>query len=86
VGAVNLSPTDRQPGHERGVQVGDRVEAPAGDHVVAVDRHLSRGQASTSGCCLTARPHPQQKWEPNDFIDIVALPAAAVSCNALVTE
>lgn len=28
----------------------------------------------------------QQKWEPNDFIDIVALPVAAVYCNVVVTE
>ncbi len=28
----------------------------------------------------------QQKWEPNDFIDIVALPVAAVYCDVVVTE
>lgn len=28
----------------------------------------------------------QQHWEPNDFIDIVALPVAAVYCDVLVTE
>lgn len=28
----------------------------------------------------------QQKWEPNDFIDIVALPVAAVYCEVVVTE
>lgn len=28
----------------------------------------------------------QQKWEPNDFIDIVALPVAAVYCDVIVTE
>lgn len=28
----------------------------------------------------------QQKWEPNDFADIVALPVAAVYCDVVVTE
>lgn len=28
----------------------------------------------------------QQQWEPNDFIDIVALPVPAVYCDVLVTE
>lgn len=28
----------------------------------------------------------QQRWEPNDFIDIVALPVAAVYCDVVVTE
>jgi hypothetical protein len=28
----------------------------------------------------------QQKWEPNDFIDIVALPVAAVYCDIVITE
>ena len=28
----------------------------------------------------------QQKWEPNDFIDIVALPVAAAYCDVVVTE
>lgn len=28
----------------------------------------------------------QQKWEPNDFIDILALPVAAVYCDVVVTE
>ena len=28
----------------------------------------------------------QQKWEPNDFIDIIALPVAAVYCDVVVTE
>jgi hypothetical protein len=28
----------------------------------------------------------QQKWVPNDFIDIVALPVAAVYCDVVVTE
>ncbi|BCB83692.1 hypothetical protein Psuf_010050 [Phytohabitans suffuscus] len=28
----------------------------------------------------------QQKWEPNDFIDILALPVAAVYCDIVVTE
>lgn len=28
----------------------------------------------------------QQHWEPNDFIDIVALPVPAVYCDVLVTE
>ncbi|WP_433003254.1 hypothetical protein [Kribbella sp. CA-294648] len=28
----------------------------------------------------------QQEWEPNDFIDIVALPVAAVYCDVVVTE
>jgi len=29
---------------------------------------------------------PQQPWEPNDFIDIVALPVPAVYCDSVVTE
>lgn len=28
----------------------------------------------------------QQKWEPNDFADIVSLPVAAVYCEVVVTE
>lgn len=28
----------------------------------------------------------QQKWEPNDFIDILALPVAAVYCDVVITE
>lgn len=28
----------------------------------------------------------QQKWEPNDFIDIVALPVASVYCDVIITE
>ena len=28
----------------------------------------------------------QQKWEPNDFIDVVALPVAAVYCDVVFTE
>lgn len=28
----------------------------------------------------------QQKWEPHDFVDIVALPVAAVYCDVVVTE
>jgi hypothetical protein len=28
----------------------------------------------------------QQKWEPSDFVDIVALPVAAVYCDVVVTE
>lgn len=28
----------------------------------------------------------QQKWEPNDFIDILSLPVAAVYCDVVVTE
>lgn len=28
----------------------------------------------------------QQKWEPNDFVDIVALPVAAVYCDVVITE
>lgn len=28
----------------------------------------------------------QQRWEPNDFIDIVALPVPAVYCDVVVTE
>ena len=28
----------------------------------------------------------EQKWEPNDFIDIVALPVAAVYCDVVITE
>lgn len=28
----------------------------------------------------------QQKWEPNDFLDIIALPVAAVYCDVVVTE
>jgi hypothetical protein len=28
----------------------------------------------------------EQRWEPNDFIDVVALPVAAVYCDVVVTE
>jgi hypothetical protein len=28
----------------------------------------------------------QQRWEPNDFVDILALPVAAVYCDVVVTE
>ena len=28
----------------------------------------------------------QQKWEPNDFVDVVALPVPAVYCDVVVTE
>lgn len=28
----------------------------------------------------------QQKWEPNDFIDVVSLPVAAAYCDVVVTE
>lgn len=28
----------------------------------------------------------QQKWEPNDFVDIVGLPVAVVYCDVVVTE
>ena len=28
----------------------------------------------------------EQNWEPNDFIDIVALPVAAVYCDVVITE
>lgn len=28
----------------------------------------------------------QQPWEPNDFVDVVALPVAAVYCDVVVTE
>ena len=28
----------------------------------------------------------EQKWEPNDFMDILALPVAAVHCDVVVTE
>lgn len=28
----------------------------------------------------------EQKWEPNDFIDILALPVAAVYCDVVITE
>lgn len=28
----------------------------------------------------------QQKWEPNDFIDVISLPVAAAYCNVVVTE
>lgn len=28
----------------------------------------------------------EQKWEPNDFIDVLALPVAAVYCDVVVTE
>lgn len=34
----------------------------------------------------TKHRQTQQKWEPNDFIDIVALPVAAVYCDVVVTE
>lgn len=29
---------------------------------------------------------PQQSWEPNDFVDVIALPVAAVYCDVVVTE
>lgn len=37
---------------------------------------------------LRSAKHRQghQQWEPNDFIDIVALPVPAVHCDVLVTE
>ncbi|MEX0160625.1 MULTISPECIES: hypothetical protein [unclassified Microbacterium] len=28
----------------------------------------------------------EQKWEPNDFIDVLALPVAAVYCDVVITE
>lgn len=28
----------------------------------------------------------QQRWEPNDFADVVALPVSAVYCDVVVTE
>ena len=28
----------------------------------------------------------QQKWEPNDFVDIISLPVAAAYCDVVVTE
>lgn len=34
----------------------------------------------------TKHRQAQQKWEVNDFIDIVALPVAAVYCDVVVTE
>src|SRR4051794_16940853 len=40
VGAVDLAAADRQPGLEGPVELGDRVEGPAGDHVVAHDVDL----------------------------------------------
>ena len=40
VGAVHLGSADRQPGHERAVQLGNAVEAPAGDHMVPDDVDL----------------------------------------------
>lgn len=30
--------------------------------------------------------HSQQSWEPNDFIDVLALPIAAVYCDVVITE
>lgn len=36
---------------------------------------------------LRAAKHRQkQAWEPNDFVDVVALPVAAVYCDVVVTE
>ena len=49
VGAMDLGAADRQPGLERPVQLGDRVEGPAGDHVVAVDVHLPLDPALAGG-------------------------------------
>ena len=40
VGAVHLGSADRQPGRERAVQLGNAVEAPAGDHMVPDDVDL----------------------------------------------
>lgn len=40
VGAVDPGAADRQPGGEGAVELGDRVEGPAGDHVVADDVDL----------------------------------------------
>jgi hypothetical protein len=41
VGAKNLATADRQPSREGAVQLGDRVEATAGEHMVADHVHLS---------------------------------------------
>lgn len=37
---------------------------------------------------MRAAKHRQdeQSWEPNDFVDIVALPVASVYCDVVVTE
>jgi hypothetical protein len=40
VGAVDPAATDRQPGLEGPVELGDRIEDPAGDHMVAHDVDL----------------------------------------------
>lgn len=32
------------------------------------------------------RRQAEQKWEPNDFIDVLALPVAAVYCDVVITE
>ena len=40
VGAMHLGSADRQPGVERTVELADRVEAPAGDHMVPDDVDL----------------------------------------------
>lgn len=34
----------------------------------------------------SAKHRQKQAWEPNDFVDVVALPVAAVYCDAVVTE
>jgi hypothetical protein len=41
VGAVNLTAAERQPTGKGAVELGDRVEAAAGEHMVADDVHLS---------------------------------------------
>lgn len=41
MGAVGLRTADRQPPFEGAVQLGDRVERPSGEHVVADDDHLA---------------------------------------------
>lgn len=34
----------------------------------------------------SAKHRQKQDWEPNDFVDVVALPVAAVYCDVVVTE
>ena len=40
VGAMDLSPADRQPSREGAVELGDRIETAASQHMVADDVHL----------------------------------------------
>jgi hypothetical protein len=49
MGAVDLGAADRQPPRPRGVELGDRVETPPGQNMVAGDRHLPFDPALAGG-------------------------------------